>query len=254
MMLDPAWSVAGFPDVNGDGIQDLLWHNVDTGATALWIMNGLKATAASLVMSDRNWTVAFTGDFDGDGHDDLVWYNAATGATAIWLLDGLRAHAAGIVMNAPWMPIATGDFDGNGRTDLLWRNGSTGATNITLMDGLVATQTATLNTDAAWSVLQIGDINNDGRSDIVWQHTPTTSVLPIQAWLMDGAQVLSKAGQSVSYDTTLAALVDADGDQRADFVWRDIATRGYTSLMLQDRATWRSLQPNTEWIFVTPMH
>jgi hypothetical protein len=253
MMLDPAWSVAGFPDVNGDGIQDLLWHNIDTGATALWIMNGLKATAASLVMSDRNWNEVFSGDFDGDGRDDLVWYNSTTGDTAIWLMDGLHAHAAGLVMRAPWVPVAIGDFNGDGKSDLLWRNSTTGATNITLMDGLVATQTATLMSDASWSVLQVGDINGDGRSDIVWQHTPQSSSFPNQVWLMDGTQAHPTA-QSSSFDTTAAALIDADGDRRADFVWRDVATHGYTTLMLEDRTNWRSLQPNAEWIFVTPLH
>ena len=256
MMPDGSWSVAGFPDVNGDGIQDLLWRNTTTGATALWIMNGLKATAASLVMSDSNWTEVFSGDFNGDGRDDLVWYNATTGGTAIWLMDGLHAHAAGLVMTAPWVPLAIGDFDGDGKTDLLWRNSVTGVTNITLMDGLVATQTATLNTDAAWSVIQVGDINGDGRSDIVWQQTPATSTFPVQEWFMDGVQAIRTLGLSAfsSNTATVAALVDADGDQRADFVWRDAVTQGNTSLMLEDKATWRSLQANTTWIFVTPAH
>ena len=55
---DPNWVVTHIGDTNGDGKSDLLWRNSATGATHVWLMNGLDATAPSRsLLTDPNWTL-----------------------------------------------------------------------------------------------------------------------------------------------------------------------------------------------------
>ncbi|MBC7768807.1 MAG: VCBS repeat-containing protein, partial [Phycisphaerales bacterium] len=42
------WSIADIGDYNGDGRDDIVWHNTD-GSLALWIMNGFSVTSQTII-------------------------------------------------------------------------------------------------------------------------------------------------------------------------------------------------------------
>ena len=77
------------PDLNFDGIADVVWQNTDNGATAVWLMDtvGQRQNAAFPGAVSGEWVIRGLGDIDGNGSADLVWRNSVNGATAVWLME-----------------------------------------------------------------------------------------------------------------------------------------------------------------------
>ena len=90
----PTWDVAAAADFNGDGKSDILWHN-DSGASAIWTMNGTRSRWSGLVNPGPTWHVAAAADFNGDGKSDILWHNDS-GASAIWTMNGTGSRRSGL--------------------------------------------------------------------------------------------------------------------------------------------------------------
>jgi hypothetical protein len=63
-VTDTQWKIVEVADFNGDGKNDVLWHNQATGALYVWFLGGTKGvvfqTGGSLTpsgVSDTNWKV-----------------------------------------------------------------------------------------------------------------------------------------------------------------------------------------------------
>jgi hypothetical protein len=82
------WQIVGTGDFNGDGKDDILWRNSDTGVITDWLGTASGGFTDNFNNSHAgvptNWTVEGTGDFNGDGKDDILWRNEA-GTTTNWL-------------------------------------------------------------------------------------------------------------------------------------------------------------------------
>jgi hypothetical protein len=133
--VGPNWKIRGVGDVNGDGKSDIIFQHNTEGWLAVWLMDGLNATATLMLsvprMPDPNWIIAGAGDINGDGKADIVWQNQATGGLAAWLLDGPVAYGQASLSIAKladlnWKIRGVGDVDGDGKADLLWQNVATG--------------------------------------------------------------------------------------------------------------------------------
>jgi len=201
------WHVLGAADFDGDGKSDLLWRT-DSGALAIWEMNGTqikaadytKAGSANVGIPAPDWHIVGTGDFDGDGKSDLLW-RTDSGALAIWEMNGTQVKAAdylkigGSNVGAPghdWHVIGTGDFDGDGKSDLLWQTDSgalaiweMNGTQIKAADYIKLGQTNVGVPAHDWHFAATGDYNGDGKSDLLW-HTDSGA---LAIWQMDGTQV-----------------------------------------------------------------
>jgi FG-GAP-like repeat/FG-GAP repeat len=134
-----AWTVAATGDFNGDGKDDLVWRNASTGATWIWFMNGITATASLKVSTGTDWSIIGTGDFNGDGITDVVWQQASTGATVVWLLNGattgsIAATAATLGTSNSWAVTNAGGGSANGTAALTWTAPTQNADGSTLTD------------------------------------------------------------------------------------------------------------------------
>jgi streptogramin lyase len=49
---DTTWGVAGIGDFNADGRSDILWRNPQTGATSIWMMDGITVGAGSGILGN----------------------------------------------------------------------------------------------------------------------------------------------------------------------------------------------------------
>ncbi|HNP28805.1 MAG TPA: FG-GAP-like repeat-containing protein [Nitrospirales bacterium] len=209
-------------DVNADGKSDIVWRNTSSGASAVWLMNGVNIASSgfpggvSLV-----WQISGVGDFNGDGMADLVWRNTSTGDVAVWLMNGATITSTGFPGGAPlgWQIVGVGDLSGDGKADLVWRNTSSGAVAVWFMNGGTITSTGfPAGASLVWQIAEVGDLNGDGKEDLLWRNTSSGAV---SVWLMNGASIASTGFPgNPPLAWQVAGVGDVDGNSKGDIVWR----------------------------------
>ncbi|MGC4069774.1 MAG: FG-GAP-like repeat-containing protein [Polyangiaceae bacterium] len=227
-------------DFNGDGRQDLLCHDVVTGAK--WV--DLASSTGTYTGTDfstgnawcnHNGAQLFVGDYNGDGRDDLLCHDVNTGYK--WID---YASTTGTFLgtdwerNANWCNHGTGrvfigDYNGDGRDDLLCHDVNTGYKWI----DYASTTGTFLGTDwerntnwcsHASGQLFIGDFNGDGRDDFLchdvntgykWiDYASTTGTFLGTDWERNSVWCNHTAGRLF--------IGDINGDGRDDFLCHDI--------------------------------
>jgi hypothetical protein len=86
-----SWRIAGAADLNKDGVTDVLWQDLGTGATQVWFMGGANGTSiasATSLTGATTWRINSVGDVNGDASPDVVWQDPATGTSQVWFLGG----------------------------------------------------------------------------------------------------------------------------------------------------------------------
>jgi FG-GAP-like repeat len=245
-------------DFDGNGTSDVFLRNSSTGENRVWLMNGTTVTSFVTLVTvpvggAAGWNYAF-GDFNGDRRTDLLWRNNTTGDTALWL--EVASGGSGPVFNVPvtWT-VDVADFNGDGRTDLFWRNvnqpttaATYGQNAIWIMNGRTVVTSPIISQTPAGFDYDFGDFNGDGRTDFYWRNTSTDANLTGRnyIWIMNGTvkvddREITRLSNSWDYD-----LADFNGDNRTDFVWRNVTNgadsiyglpSGFTSLWLMNGAT-----------------
>jgi hypothetical protein len=140
------------PDIDGDGIPDLVWRNPRTGANSIWFLPNIGATGVPvgvfikdattqqiIYTPSTDWKIVRVGRFHtaNDTKRDLLWRNQALDQTAIWSLNQDRTATVysyvlinySIVNNGgsgtlakDWKIVGAADFDKDGKTDILWQH------------------------------------------------------------------------------------------------------------------------------------
>ncbi len=71
-------------DFNGDGHGDILWRNLGTGNTLIWLVeDAVKKSAQAIGGVPAAYDMAGVGDFNGDCKGDILWRHTTTGANII---------------------------------------------------------------------------------------------------------------------------------------------------------------------------
>ncbi len=83
-----SWEMQAAADFDGDGKDEIVWRNSQTGANALWTLDGkfLQSSVFIPGLTNPDWQVVDAQDFDGDGYTDLAWRRGSTGENALWML------------------------------------------------------------------------------------------------------------------------------------------------------------------------
>ena len=239
-LSDQNWKCVGRGDFDGDGRADILWRNVSTGQTRIYIMHGSAKQADVIINSiDPLWKVVAVTDLDGDGKADIVLRHPNTGQNWVYLMNGtsIRLSTPLDVVADPNMQVAgSGDFDGDGNGDLLWRNVSTGATSIYFMKGAVKQSVVSLPSvdPMVWKVEGVADYDGNGKVDIFWRNQVNGDNV---VWVMDGANVTLQGTINNEPDQGWQAAVSGDfnRDGKADLFWRH-NTAGVNWLYLMNGA------------------
>jgi hypothetical protein len=227
-------------DINGDHRSDLVWRNLTTGDTAIWLMNGPSiASSGSLGPVSPQWSIVGQRDFNGDGRYDLLWRDSTTGTVAIWFLNGTTFTSAanlGAVPFSIWTIVGTCDVNGDGNGDLIWR-GETGVVAVWLLDGGAVASSASFGTVGTnWQIVGCADFEGDGKADLLWRDSSTGAVA---IWFLNGATVTLTANLGavsiVSWPPAGMQTGDFNGDGRADILWR--SDTGVLATWLMNGAT-----------------
>lgn len=205
-------------DINGDGVNELLWRNLSAGNNSYWKMGGpdnlvgaasgplLWVDGTAAVFPDAEWLQEGVADMNQDGKGDILWRNYSTGENLVWLMGAgangqqLIGSATIITLGVAWQLATVADFNQDGFTDLLWHNQTSGSLVIWYLGLDVATGAGTRLTGSAGlsyggvaavvapasnkRIRGSGDANQDGIPDIYWQNTVTGDV---ELWTMTRA-------------------------------------------------------------------
>ena len=124
-------------DFNGDGKQDILWRNTQTGEVRIWYMDGAAIGANDYVDTvSLDWRIVAIADFNGDGFSDILWINTVDGSFAIWLMRG-DAHVS-YQFSSPgleWSITGVADLDHTGMAvscGAIWRQAKFGSGGVSL--------------------------------------------------------------------------------------------------------------------------
>ena len=184
------YRVVGTPDLDGDGISDVLFQSQNDGSIYCWGMQEVTSiyqaptvNRANTVgnLTDPNWQVVGTPDLNGDGIGDILFRHRTTGAISYWLLStglvngSLQTQIAASGYLDPYgnpnlIVAGTPDLNGDGYPDVLYQNPATGEVSCWLLRGTTTIYSATINTIAAtYRAVAFSKLFGDGVSSIVWE-------------------------------------------------------------------------------------
>ncbi|MBI3608336.1 MAG: VCBS repeat-containing protein [Nitrospirae bacterium] len=178
------------PDLNGDGLSDLVTANAGNGTISV-VMRGSASTflvpvshaVGTSLTAEPQALVA--GDFNGDSSRDLVIADADSSAPAVWTRlgqgDGTfpTELSVGLAAGSNPLSIASGRFDPDVNLDVVVANFVTSTLSILRGDGTGTFSTpATISSDIASPLgVAVADFNQDGYDDIAVANSGNVTVV-----------------------------------------------------------------------------
>jgi|GEM_PF-6736051 len=232
------WRIAGFADIDGDGVSDLLWMGAGH-EVVYWLLNadGTLKTSGSVTpgVAPRAgvYTVAGFGDINGDGTADVLW-QGSDGTISYWMLnaDGTRKSSGlttpGVAPRAgSYASAGFHDINGDGVPDILWQ-GSDGTISYWMLNADGTRKSSGLVTPGVaprtgtYTAAGFQDIDGDGTPDIIW----VGGAGAVSYWMLNADGTRKSSGLVTSTNLSpvnywkAAGMVDLNRDGVPDIVWR----------------------------------
>jgi kumamolisin len=209
-------------DFNGDGKQDILWRNTQTGEVDIWFMNGASVVSKAYVATvGPDWKVAGIAYFNGDGQSDILWQNTVDGRFVIWIMHGSSHSDYEFPSQGnQWSITGVADLDHTGFADILWRNAVSGelvawksGSGLNFSSFYIGT--ASLD----WNLAGVADQLGSGQSALIWRNQNSGEVV---AWQLSGNAISAQSVLGVvPLNWTIAGFGDFNGDGHKDILWHN---------------------------------
>ena len=230
-----AWGIAGTGDVDGDGTEDLVWHNSTSGRVVIWFLDPDGVFRSSQQVIDVNlstyWKIKGVEDMNGDGVPDLIFHHATMGRAHIWYLTATGEYASGsdvadVNLSTYWKIMGIRDMNKDSNPDLIWHHASTGRAHIWFLDDqgkyVSGTNVANVNLVKAWQIKGVEDMNGDANPDLIWHHATTGRA---HIWFLNatGNYVSGTNVANVNLATSwkIKGVRDVNEDGNPDLVWHN---------------------------------
>jgi len=209
-------------DFNGDGKQDILWRNTQTGEVRIWYMNGSTIASNDYVATvSLDWKIASIGDFNGDGFSDILWVNTVNGSFVIWTMRG--DSITSYQYSSPgyeWSITGVVDLDHSGLADILWRNVVTGAIQVWWSRSPLNFSSESIGMASLdWNLVGTADLFGNGSHELIWRNQNSGE---LRAWQLSGDTLIANASLGiVPLNWRIVGFADFNGDGRDDILWRN---------------------------------
>jgi VCBS repeat protein len=230
-------------DFNGDGKQDILWRNTETGEVDIWFMNGASVTAkANVGTIGSEWKIVGIADFNGDGKSDILWKNTLDGTFGIWIMNGAGYSGHGFnSQGSQWSIVGVADIDHTGFADILWRNVVTGEL-VAWKSGPDLTfnsfHVGTAGLD--WNLAGVANLFDSSESALIWQNQNSGEVV---AWQLNGNAISAQSSLgTVPLNWTVAGFGDFNADGHQDILWHNSSDGTVVAWMMN------GFQVSAKWI------
>jgi hypothetical protein len=227
--------VKGFQlaDMNGDGLEDLVYETENGQIRVLFSTAGSFATDALWGVRTQSYNPEVMGfqlaDVDGDGRPDVIYESSSTQLRVLLNTGtGLSADANWGTRSASYNPDLKGfklaDMNGDGRADVVYD-----ASNASVR--VIASTGTAFGVDAAWGSrtasynpdfkgFQLADLDGDGLPDIVYEASNgVTRVLLNSGTALGADQGWDGRAAAYNPDAVGFQLVDVNGDGLGDQVY-----------------------------------
>jgi hypothetical protein len=243
----PANFISYSGDFNGDGKQDILWRNTQTGEVDIWFMNGASVTAkASVGTVGLEWKIIGIADFNGDGKSDILWQNTLNGAFVIWIMNGASYSSQEFdSQGSQWSIAGVADIDHTGFADILWRNVVTGELVAWKSGNGLSFNSFHIGTAGLdWDLAGVANLFDSSESALIWRNENSGEVI---AWQLSGNAIALQSSLGIApLYWTVAGFGDFNGDGHQDILWHNSSDGTVVAWMMngfQVSATWISQNP-----------
>ena len=205
-------------DINGDGHQDILFQNVDSGLIYMYLGDGAgNFTAGGTLTTGYQGGELTLGDINGDGILDIVAADANTTSLSIFIGKGDGSFESRMTVASAngSKQIDLGDINGDGILDIVTADYTAGEVSILLGNGdgsFQARTTVTVGTNPRDILLR--DINNDGKMDIIASDNGDDTISMLLGNGDGSFQARTTLGTGV--DPTRLAMADVNNDGYLD--------------------------------------
>jgi hypothetical protein len=186
------FTIAGTGDFNHNGLTDILFQNLTSGAVATWEANPGQVIGTA----PSGYNVVDAADFNGDGTTDILFQNTS-GYLVEWKMNAGQVSVESGLGQTPsgFKFAATGDINHDGTSDVLFQNNDNGAVAAWLISNEhVAVEEGLGAAPSGFRFAGTGDFNHDGTTDILFQNASNGAVA---VWEMNGGHVAVEAGVGI---------------------------------------------------------
>ena len=226
------WQSAGLADFNGDGSNDMLLRNSNTGGFEVYdISNNNVINASFMGAVGSNWQVMGFGNFSSNpGETDMLMRDGNTGQFLVYQIANntvTNAYSLGAV-GVDWRFGGLGNFSSRGETDMILQNVSTGALEVYDISNTNVTNAAFMGAIGSnWQVMAFGNFSSrPGETDMLVRSKDAQGALGVYDIANNQIIAVYSLG-AVGSDWQYAGIGPMHGPGASDVVFRNVNTNPF---------------------------
>jgi hypothetical protein len=257
----PCMNAVLAPDLNGDGLSDLVTADTTDGTMSVLMRNTpgtFFGAAVSIDLGDPTKAspqALAIGDFNDDTELDVVVADAEEGEEEVWALLGNGTGALPTQVPTVLDPardplsIAAGQFDADADLDVVIANFLTGSVSVLTGEGtgafLEITTITTLNSQPLG--VAVGDFNQDGATDLAVANSGST-VETVEVFLGAGDGTFpTREPYSIAGSPSAVVATDLNGDGFLDLAATTASNNRLTVLLNRGTAAGLQFEVQTQF-------